>query len=187
MTAIVTGARGMPARGPAAVAAPIPAVIRRPSARSGAQRRLRSWAYAASTVGSIAVLLHAWTAVTQSLDPLMTTLMLAMSFVCLPCIVAVLRRDTAHSVTMLMGMSLGCALTNLFILVGLHSAMDMDHSGAAAHVDASAVGTSAHAPLMLLVITLEMVTAGLAAVYVRRFTVPTTTRPRTGFEGSRFG
>lgn len=152
--------------------------IEHPSAAASVQHRSRLQSCAAAAVGSVAVILHLWAAVAQSRDLLMSVIMLAMSLVCVPCVLAVWRRCTAHSVTMLMAMSLGCALMNLCILVGFPSAMGMDHSGAAPQIDADVAGPTAHAPLMLLVIALEIVTAGIAAVCVRRFSVHTTTQPR---------
>lgn len=130
---------------------------------------VRPLSLVAAAMGSAAVLLHGWTAAGQSRDLLMIGLMLAMSLICVPCVVAVWRRCTAHTMAMLMAMSLGCALLNGGMLVGFNSTMAMDHGGASAR--AGVAGSSAHAPLMLVVIALEIVTAGIAAACVRRFTV----------------
>lgn len=140
---------------------------------AGVQHRLRPLAFVAATVGSVTVVLHSWTATAQPHDLLMTGLMLMMSLLCVPCILSVWRRCTAHTVTMLMAMSLGCALLNAYMLVGFNFTVGMDHGGKVARVDARVAGASAHAPLMLAVIALEIATASISAVCVRRFTVPT--------------
>ena len=100
----------------------------------------------------------------------MALVMLGMAAMCAPCAFAAWRTCSAKTMTTLMGMSLGTAVANLVIVLSMnwvpHSGHEMSQ-----HAAVGALAEPNHSVLMLGVMALEIVTAGIAGVRVRGFSL----------------